>query len=685
MSLRTRLTAAFVLVLLVPLLVAAVVVGVVVPRASVETQQRGLTSSARLAAAAVHEVCGRVRAAAEAAARAAGDPADQVVRTAAQALVDRGLVDGVRVVDARSVDRAVAGTPPTPGGGDCTTGAALTAGDGVALAATTGVRRDGGAVVGSVTAGVTVDAAFARRLRESAGAGDVVLLVEGVPVAASGPVDEAVVRAAVRGAPDAVVADDRVAVLAAAQRQQPVGVLLVQDRPPGRRGALWLLLLVGGGALALASVIAAGLARATTGPLAELGRAVDRIAEGDLSATIAVRSGDEVDRLAAAFNAMTDRLRAQVQELEDRREQLRAGVDRLGQALSGTHDLQRILTVVLDTAIASTGSRGGAVLLLDRATRTLVHSVGRNLEAHGVSPTLRVPLGAGVSGGASQTGLPVRGASGADPDDVRTAPGEPVGVPLVAVPLKSSTSDVGVLLLWDPASPAGYTDSDVETLCTFTSQASVAVDNVLLHDEARRLSLTDGLTGLWNYRYFTMTIGKEIDRAARFGRPLSLLLLDLDHFKLVNDVFGHPRGDAVLVELASRLRGQVRDVDLLARYGGEEFVVVLPETDRDGAVHAAERIGAAVRRRPFGEGEEQPVDVTLSMGIAVYPDHGTTASTLLRRADEALYAAKRGGRDTWRLATADPTPEAAHGPSSRADVGSPPWTAPQKDLRPGPP
>jgi diguanylate cyclase (GGDEF)-like protein len=136
----------------------------------------------------------------------------------------------------------------------------------------------------------------------------------------------------------------------------------------------------------------------------------------------------------------------------------------------------------------------------------------------------------------------------------------------------------------------------------------------------------------------------------RFERPLSLLLLDLDHFKLVNDVWGHPRGDAVLVELAARVRAQVRDVDTLARYGGEEFVVVLPETDRSGAVQAAERICAAVRRRPFGEDGEQPIDVTLSLGIAVFPDHGTSSTTLLRRADEALYSAKRGGRDGWRLA-----------------------------------
>jgi diguanylate cyclase (GGDEF)-like protein len=234
---------------------------------------------------------------------------------------------------------------------------------------------------------------------------------------------------------------------------------------------------------------------------------------------------------------------------------------------------------------------------------------------------------------------------------------------VVAVPLTGSGTVVGVLLLWDRDGDEEFTEDDLAMLRTFTSQATVAVDNVLLHEEARRLSVTDGLTGLANYRGFTVTVGKEVERAVRFERPLALLLLDLDHFKLVNDVWGHPRGDAVLVELAARVRGQVRDVDTLARYGGEEFVVVLPETDRAGAVQAAERICAAVRRRPFGEDGEQPIDVTLSLGIAVFPDHGTSSSTLLRRADEALYAAKRGGRDGWRVASAEPVGDAVARPS----------------------
>jgi two-component system cell cycle response regulator len=223
------------------------------------------------------------------------------------------------------------------------------------------------------------------------------------------------------------------------------------------------------------------------------------------------------------------------------------------------------------------------------------------------------------------------------------------------VPLKSSGTVIGVLDLYGSTASGGFDENDLATIRTFASQATVAVDNVLLHEEAQRLSITDGLTGLWNYRYFTMTVSKEIERAARFSRPLALVMLDLDHFKGVNDTFGHQRGDTVLIELAGRIRAEVRDVDTVARYGGEEIVVVLPETDEAGAAQLVERICNSVRRKPFGEPGIPPVHLTVSAGVAVFPVHGLAASVLLARADEALYSAKRAGRDTWRMSAGSPS------------------------------
>ena len=390
------------------------------------------------------------------------------------------------------------------------------------------------------------------------------------------------------------------------------------------------------------------LARATTRPLEDLSAAAARVAGGDLDTTIEVRSRDEVGHLATSFNAMTEDLRSYVGALQASRDELRAGVARIGDTLSGTHDLDRILAVVLETALAATHASAGAVWLLGSDRSELELAVGQGLEGRAVPPAMRLALGDGIAGRVARSGEPLRGQVGTG--ELVGGAGEPSARAVLAVPLKSSTTVIGVLTVYDRQDGELFDEADLATLRTFTSQATVAVDNVLLHEEARRMSVTDGLTGLWNYRYFTMMIGKEIERAARFGRPLALLILDLDRFKLVNDVYGHQRGDTVLVELAERVRGIVRDVDTVARYGGEEFVVILPETDEAGAAQAAERVRAAVQRRPFGEAGEQPLDITVSIGAAVFPLHGGSSSALLRRADEALYTAKRAGRDTWRVA-----------------------------------
>ena len=128
-------------------------------------------------------------------------------------------------------------------------------------------------------------------------------------------------------------------------------------------------------------------------------------------------------------------------------------------------------------------------------------------------------------------------------------------------------------------------------------------------------------------------------------------MLDLDRFKDVNDTYGHQRGDEVLAEVAGRVLRKVRDVDTVSRYGGEEFVIILPETDEAGATKLADRICQAMRRKSFVSEGYPPLHLTLSIGVAVFPQHGASPGVLLRHADRALYNAKDGGRDTWRLAS----------------------------------
>jgi diguanylate cyclase (GGDEF)-like protein len=149
-----------------------------------------------------------------------------------------------------------------------------------------------------------------------------------------------------------------------------------------------------------------------------------------------------------------------------------------------------------------------------------------------------------------------------------------------------------------------------------------------------------------------MRLSQEVERAMRFGRSFSMMVIDIDHFKRVNDTYGHQRGDSVLIEVARRMVGVVRvQVDTLARYGGEEFVLILPETAQDGARVVAEKIRDSIGSEPIGHEGEEPVTVTVSIGLATFPEHGTAPRGLIRAADQAMYEAKARGRN--RVVTCD--------------------------------
>jgi diguanylate cyclase (GGDEF)-like protein len=411
--------------------------------------------------------------------------------------------------------------------------------------------------------------------------------------------------------------------------------------------------------VAMAGMLGWLMARVTTRPLQELSDAALAVADGHLDTHIDIKSRDEVGRLALAFNTMTDELRTYIHALQDSRDELKRNLTRLGDTLSSTHDLKKMLAVILETAMVTIRAEAGALMLFSGNRDELYLKVGRGLDGRLSSASVRVAVGEGVAGRVAQTGEGVHGAVGPGSQDLRLADSEPRADSVIAVPLKSQGRVIGVLNLYDRVDADAFDDNDLATIRSFANQATVAIDNVLLHQEAQRLSITDGLTGLWNYRYFQMNFDKEIERASRFQRPLALLIFDLDKFKQVNDVYGHQRGDSVLIELATRVKGAIREVDTLARYGGEEFVLILPETDLEGATLAAGKICEIVRQRRFGAAGEEPIRVTVSVGIAVYPEHGRGGATLIKSADAALYAAKESGRDGYWVATATPEGTAA--------------------------
>jgi two-component system, cell cycle response regulator len=219
---------------------------------------------------------------------------------------------------------------------------------------------------------------------------------------------------------------------------------------------------------------------------------------------------------------------------------------------------------------------------------------------------------------------------------------------LKILPLKSGDRVLGTLVAASRRRGA-FEDDVVRMLEVIALQAAQSLQRAQLFAEVERMAVIDGLTGLHNHRHFQNLLDQRLALAQRYGKPLSLLLCDIDHFKTVNDTYGHPVGDAVLRGVARLLSAQARAVDLVARYGGEEFAIVLPETDSSAARALAERIRASVAaaelRTSLG-----PVKVTLSLGVATFPDVADGKQTLIDRADQALYAAKHAGRNRFVVA-----------------------------------
>ena len=182
---------------------------------------------------------------------------------------------------------------------------------------------------------------------------------------------------------------------------------------------------------------------------------------------------------------------------------------------------------------------------------------------------------------------------------------------------------------------------------TLANQIVLLLSAVMAHEEARRLAITDALTGLFNARYLQQRLGEEIQRAQRYGHELTLLIVDSDALKLVNDSQGHAAGNELLVQLARAIRQQVRATDLVARFGGDEFVIVQPETGSDTARATAERI----RRAAYAAADAAGVERSVSVGVATYPHSALDADLLFQRADGALYQAKRAGKDRVVVAT----------------------------------
>jgi len=393
-------------------------------------------------------------------------------------------------------------------------------------------------------------------------------------------------------------------------------------------------------ALVGTTVLAYLLARLITQPLEELSRRAQAIAEGRFDDHIVTKTHDEVGQLASAFNNMSDRLKDTITQLSSSRNQLQRAVRRVGETLRSTHDMRQMLDSILNTAVDAVGADSGALWRFTPTREDLYVGSAVGLDADSVG---RVRVGEGVVGHvAERAATLLLAGEGSGPRPVAAEPAAPV---VIAIPLYSQDRVSGVLAVYKENADAPFTREDMDTVIFLAEQGGVAIENVQLHEEAKRLSLMDGLTGTWNRRFFQMQFRQVLATATRFERPFSVLMLDLDYFKQVNDTYGHSRGDAILVEFTQRVSNVLREVDTFARYGGEEFICLLSETDEGGAMTTSQKICDVVRSEPFGAFGEDAISLTVSIGVASYPTHGDTFRGLVDAADRALYRAKEAGRD----------------------------------------
>lgn len=351
-------------------------------------------------------------------------------------------------------------------------------------------------------------------------------------------------------------------------------------------------------ALLVLAAIATFEGRSVMRSLKELTSAARALGEGELGRRVPIRGRDEFAQLAQAFNGMAAQLRARLRQLEHQRGRLRESLNRIGELLVATHDVEQLLPVIASAALETAGARG-AILISEEG---IVVEVG---ELDGAGERLELPITAG-------------------------------------------DAKFGILVL------EGSTLGKEELAATrsLVAQAGVALENARLHKALEVQATSDPLTGLANRRRSEEFLATEVARSERYQTPLALILGDIDGFKAANDSHGHAFGDVILREFAAVLVETLRDVDLAGRWGGEEFLVVLPGTDLAGALEAAERIRATFADRAFRIARDAETAITVSFGVS---EHwlGMDKEALVSAADDALYAAKRGGRNRVEAASGE--------------------------------
>ena len=394
--------------------------------------------------------------------------------------------------------------------------------------------------------------------------------------------------------------------------------------------------------LLISIIIGVFFAHGFTVPIAKLVEGASSISKGNFDYAMQATSSDEIGELTQIFDEMRVNLKNTRDDLDNKITQLSTLYD-VGKAVTSELDFSKLQNMILDIVARVLKAERGSLMLVDETEKTMTIGVAIGL-GEDVPRDERMEIGDSVAGWAIKNRKFLFVKNVEEDEEFHKIKKENIKAgTLMCAPLVSKDKIMGVLNV-SRSTPGSFKDRDFELFVNLANQVAIAIDNARLY----RYAVTDEMTKLYNHRYFQQRLDEEILRADRYDDRISLIILDVDHFKHFNDTYGHPEGDRVLKSVAMLIQKSIREIDIAARYGGEEFVVICPERSGAGALVPAERIRKAIEGYDFRiNGVHIPI--TVSLGAACYPEHATIKSELIKKSDTALYYSKENGRNRSTL------------------------------------
>lgn len=410
-------------------------------------------------------------------------------------------------------------------------------------------------------------------------------------------------------------------------------------------------------------------------PLSRLMHVMRRAQEGDFLTRVGVSGDDELDMLAKNLNQVLSRvtdlhatkiqteqdllsaqeelkLKAQLEEKSRIIEKTNSALEELvkdlqlvyeiGQGVNSTIELSELYQVITNVLQKQLKLEEFAILLIDDSRESLSVRAAYGFPEEARIFDVAFRIGEGITGRVAKEGIIIYVKDTSQEKEFLHYKGERhIEGSFLSIPLKFKKEVLGVINFARPGVDS-FAKEEIRILTLVADQIALAIENAKLYTQARELSVRDDLTGLYNRRHFQTVLNMEWKRAIRFKRSLSLLMMDVDHFKEYNDTFGHLEGDKVLKEMSALLKRNLREVDTIARFGGEEFILLLPDTDKKGAIAVGEKLRRLIESTMFNKGLR---GITISSGISSYPEDVRELDDLIDHADIALYDAKDAGRN----------------------------------------